>query len=388
MSLLIYYGFRNLLARKVTTMLTAGGMALVTFVFTAVLMLAEGLEYTLTETGSPDNAVILRKAAESEVGSIISRDEAATVEVQPEVARDSAGEALVAKESVVLVTLPKKDSGKPTNVVVRGTDRHSMRLRPQVKLIGGRTFRPGSHEIIAGRSIAERIQNASLGGGLRFALTDWQVVGIFDAAPTAFNSEVWGEADQLMSAFRRNNYSAVIARIPGESLFGSLKKRLEGDPRLTVQVKRETVFYREQSEVMAKFIRILGLAMTIFFSVGAVLGAMVTMYSAVANRVGEIGTLRALGFSRTAVMAAFLGESLLLGLTGGVAGLAAGSLLQFLTISTLNWETFSELAFGFRLTPQIVLYALAFAAFMGIVGGLLPALRAAGLEIVDSLRAS
>lgn len=388
MSLLINYSFRNVMARKVTTILTAGGMALVTFVFTAVLMLAEGLEYTLTETGSPDNAIVLRKAAESEVGSIISRDEAATVEVQPEMARDSAGNALASKESVVLVTLPKKDSGKPTNVVVRGTDRHSMQLRSQVKLVQGRTFRPGSHEIIAGRSIADRIHNASIGGQLKFALTDWRIVGIFDAGPTAFNSEVWGDADQLMSTFHRNNYSAVIARIPGETLFRSFKDRLERNPRLTVQVKREIVFYREQSEVMAKFIRILGLAMTIFFSVGAVLGAMVTMYTAVANRTGEIGTLRALGFSRAAVMGAFLGESFLLGLTGGVVGLAAGSLLQFLTISTLNWETFSELAFGFRLTPEIAIYALAFAAFMGVTGGLLPALRAAGLEIVDSLRAS
>ncbi len=387
MSLLINYSFRNLLARKVTTILTAGGMALVTFVFTAVLMLAEGLEYTLTETGSPDNAVVLRKAAESEVASIISRDEAAIVEVQPETARDPRGDVYASKESVVLVTLPKKDSGKPTNVVVRGTDRHSMQLRPQVKLIQGRIFRPGAQEIIAGRSIAERIENVSLGGRLRFALTNWRVVGIFDAGPTAFNSEVWGDADQLMSVFRRNSYSVVIARIPKESLFDVFKARLEGDPRLTVQVKREIVFYREQSEVMAKFIRILGLAMTIFFSVGAALGAMVTMYTAVANRTGEIGTLRALGFSRAAVMGAFLGESLLLGLTGGMAGLAGGSLLQLLTISTLNWETFSELAFGFRLTPSIVLYSLVFAGFMGVVGGLLPALRAARLEIVDSLRA-
>jgi ABC-type antimicrobial peptide transport system permease subunit len=218
-------------------------------------------------------------------------------------------------------------------------------------------------------------------------MTDWTIVGIIDAGRTAFDSELWADVDQLMAAFRRNIFSAVIMRVPGGNAFNDLKRQLESDPRLSVQVKREIDFYREQSEVMSRFISILGLAMTLFFSIGAILGAMVTMYTAVANRTQEIGTLRALGFNRLHVLAAFLTESILLGLIGGLAGIGAGSLLQFLTISTVNWATFSELAFGFELTSSIALYALSFALAMGLVGGLLPSWRASRLQIVDALRA-
>jgi len=288
----------------------------------------------------------------------------------------------------VLVTVPKKRTNAPTNVVVRGVGSQAMNLRPQVKLIAGRNFRPGSREVIAGKSIAETVKGGSLGQTLSFALSQWNVVGVFDAGKTAFNSEVWGDADQLLSAFRRTTYSDVILKVPGQEAFEDLKNRLEKDPRLTVQVKREIAFYQQQSEVMAKFIRILGLATTMFFSIGAILGAMVTMYSAVANRTAEIGTLRALGFKRGNILVSFLAESLLLGLIGGTVGVAGGSLLQLLTISTVNWTTFSELAFGFELTPSIAASTMAFAVAMGFVGGLLPAWRAARLKIVDALRES
>lgn len=380
------YGLRNLLVRKLTAALTAGGMAMVSFVFAAVLMLAEGLEQTLIDTGSPDNAIILRGSAETEVSSVIDRDAASIIEVQPETAQMPTGDFLASKEALVLVTLPKKGSGKPTNVIVRGIGPQSTALRPQVKLISGRYPRPGSKEVVAGKSISQGLKGGAEGEKLRFALTDWAIVGIFDAGKTAFNSELWTDADQLMSAFRRNSYSSIIMKVPGEKGFEAVKKRLEGDPRLSVQVKREITFYREQSELMAKFIRILGLAMTIFFSVGATLGAMVTMYTAVANRTREIGTLRALGFNKFNVLAAFLSESVILGMAGGAFGVLAGALLQFLTISTVNWETFSELAFGFKLTPEIALYTLGFSISMGFVGGLLPAWRASRLEIVDALR--
>lgn len=382
------YSVRNLWTRKLTTSLTAGGMALVTFVLAAVLMLAEGLEQTLIDTGSPDNAVVLRGSAETEVSSVLDRDAAAVAVVQPETLRDAAGEFVAAKETIVLVTLPKKGSAKPTNVVVRGVGPQSMNLRPQVALAAGRNFRPGSHEVIAGRAIADAIKGASPGGFLSFALTDWQVVGIFDARGSAFNSEIWVDVDQLMSAFRRNIYSVVVLKVPGEQAFNELKSRLESDPRLSVQIKREIAFYRDQSAVMSKFIRILGMAMTIFFSIGAVLGAMVTMYTAVANRTREIGTLRALGFRRASILLAFLTESIIFGLIGGSAGVAVGSLLQFLTISTLNWETFSELSFGFVLTPSIALYAIGFSVAMGFVGGVFPAWRASRLEIVEALRST
>jgi ABC-type antimicrobial peptide transport system permease subunit len=387
MSLMLSYTMRNLWARKLTTLFTAGGMALVSFVFAAVLMLAEGLERTLMETGSSDNAIVLRASADAEVSSIISKDDAAIVEVQPEISRNPEGEALSAKEMVVLVALPKESSGKVAHVLVRGVSQRSMSLRRRVALAAGRTIEPGRHEVLAGKSIAQRIENASLGGILRFALSDWKVVGVLEAEGTGFESELWADVDQLMSAFRRREYSDVILKIPDEMSFRNVKQRLESDPRLSVQVKREVDFYRAQSEIMATFIRVLGTAMTAFFSVGAVLGAMVTMYTAVAYRTREIGALRALGFRKSAILGAFVGESLLLGVIGGGAGIAAGSLLQLVTISTLNWETFSELAFGFELTLRIGLMTIGFAAAMGLIGGLLPAWSAARLPIVEALRA-
>ncbi len=317
---------------------------------------------------------------------MIDRGDAGIIEVQPEVFQDEKGDPVAARESLVLVTLPKISGGKPTNVIVRGVEKHSPKLRPQVRLVEGRYFRPGSREVIAGTSMAKRIAGAGLGGTLRFAMADWTVVGVFDAGKTAFDSELWADSDQLMSAFRRNAYSVVVLKVPGKESFRDIKKHLEKDPRLTVQVKREITFYREQSEVMSKFIRILGIAMTSFFSVGAILGAMVTMYSAVANRTREIGTMRALGFQRWNILISFLAESLILGLVGGLIGVAGSSTLQLITISTLNWETFSELAFGFLLTPRIAAYAMAFALIMGFLGGALPAWQASKLKIVDALR--
>jgi len=380
------YSLRNLWNRKFTTILTAGGMALVTFVFSAVMMLAAGLEKTLVDTGSPENVIILRGAAETEVSSSIERDQADIIETQPEVEHNSVGDPLAAKETLVLVTLPKRATEIPTNVIVRGIGTHSMELRPQVKLVAGRSPRPGSYEVMAGKNIAGSIRNADLGDKLNLAMIGWNVVGIFDAGSSAFNSEVWADADEIMAAFRRNSFSAVILKVPGNKNFIKLKKRLETDPRLSVQVKREIAFYQEQSEMMSKFIKLLGFAMTLFFSVGAILGAMVTMYAAVANRTREIGTLRAIGFGRQNIMLAFLSESIFLGFLGGLIGTLSSSALQFLTISTLNWETFSEIAFSFRLTPSITFNSMGFALIMGLLGGMSPAWRAASLKIVDALR--
>lgn len=388
MTLIFSYSLRNLWTRRLTTILTAGGMALVSFVFAAVLMLAEGLERTLVDTGSPDNAVVLRGSSETEVGSVISRNEADIVCVQPEVALSPTGEPLAAKESLVLVALPKKATGRATNVVVRGVDARSAEIRPRIRLAEGRMYHPGTLELVMGSSMAQRLEGAGLGGTVRFALTDWKVVGILASGAGGFDSEVWGDVDVLMARFRRTSFSVVILRVPGAEAFADLKRNLESDPRLTVQVKREIEFYRSQSETMARFIRVLGTATSVFFSVGAILGAMVTMYTAVANRTGEIGTLRALGFGRASILAAFLSESLFLGAIGGAAGVAGSSLLQLLTISTVNWETFSELAFGFTLTPTIALYTASFALLMGLLGGLFPAWRASRLNIVDALRSA
>jgi putative ABC transport system permease protein len=381
------YSIRNLLTRRFTTFLTASGMALVVFVFAAVLMLAEGLQKTLVETGSYENVVVIRKAAGSEVQSGVDRLQASIIETQPEIAIGADGKRLVAKELVVLIALPKRGTNKPSNIVIRGIGEHSMTLRPQVKIVQGRMPRPGSSEIITGSSIAERFKGGGFGETLRFGMRDWTVVGVFDAGNTGFNSEIWGDVNQFMQAFRRPAYSSVIFRLSNPSEFEKVKQRIESDPRLTQEAMRETEYYRKQSEMMAKFLRILGITLTIIFSLGAVIGAMITMYASVANRTAEIGTMRAIGFQRRSILTAFIAESLFLGILGGIIGLFFASFLQLFTVSTMNWQTFSELAFSFTLTFEIIYQALLFSLIMGFVGGMLPAIRASRLNIVDALRA-
>jgi len=380
------YSWKNLWARKLTTVLTAGGLALVVFVFATVLMLSEGLEKTLVDTGSADNVMVIRRGSETEVQSTLERLQAGIIETLPEIATGMNAERSVSKETLVLMTLPKRGSDKPSNVTIRGLSASGLSLRPQVRLVQGRMFRPGSSEIIAGNKIAQGFKGAGIGETLRFGMRAWMVVGVFDAGNTAFGSEIWGDADQLMQAFRRSAYSSVIFKLADPSVFNALKGRLEKDPRLTVEAKRETVFYAEQSEQLASFLRILGLTLSVVFSIGAIIGAVITMYGAVASRTREIGTLRALGFRRVSILGAFILESLFLGLIGGIIGVAMASAMQFLSISTMNWQTFSELAFSFTLTPAIILQSLAFALLMGFLGGVLPAARAARLDIIEALR--
>ncbi len=381
MRLLFFYSFRNLLTRRVTTALTASGMALVVFVFAAIIMLAEGLQKTLIETGSYNNIVVLRKSSSTEVQSIIERYQASIIETQPEVALDENGRRMFAKELVVLITLQKKGSSSSANVVIRGIGNASVDMRPQVKLSAGRLPLMGTSEIMTGNSVAKRFKNAGLGDSIFFAMRSWKVVGIFDAGDTGFSSEIWGDADQFMQAFRRNAYSSLIFRAEDDASLQKLQRRIENDPRLTFDAMIEVDYYKKQSEMMAKFLRILGISLTAIFSIGAVIGAMVTMYSAVANRTSEIGTLRALGFSRVNILLAFLLESIILGFLGGCAGLFFASVLQFISVSTTNFQTFSELAFRFRLSHGIFLKAMAFALLMGFFGGILPAFRASRMNI-------
>ena len=326
MKIPLSYIVRNLWTRKLTTTLTAGGMALVVFVFATVLMLEEGLRNTLVQTGTWDNAVVIRRSSGTEVQSVIDRNQAAVIASAPEVAYGADGEPMASKEVVVLINLEKRGSAKPSNVVIRGVGAKGLALRPQVKLTEGRMFRPGSSEIVAGRAIAQRFSGAGLNETLRFGGREWTVVGLFDAGGSGFDSEIWGDAEQMMQAFRRNAYSVTVVKLVAADRFPAFRARLDADPRLTVEAKRETVFYAEQSEVLANFIRILGLTLSVIFSFGAIIGAMITMYAAVSNRTAEIGTLRALGFQRRSILAAFLLESLFLSLLGGVIGLCLASL--------------------------------------------------------------
>ena len=383
------YIARNLWTRRLTTALTAGGLALVVWVFATVLMLDAGLKKTLVTTGEYDNIVAIRKGSETEIQSGISRMQANIIESHPAVALGADGERMVSKETVVLISLKKTGAGKPSNVIIRGVSAKGMALRPQVQLTQGRRFRPGSSEIMVGSSIARGFAGTAIGDTLRFAQRDWTVAGHFDAGGSGFDSEIWGDADQLMQAFRRIGYSSMVVRLAAadSGTLERLRNDINADPRLTNEIKREQVFYSDQSRALSTFITILGLTLTAIFSIGAMIGAMITMYASVSSRVAEIGTLRALGFRRSGVLYAFMAEALLLGLTGGIVGLAFASLMQFASFSTTNFQTFADLSFRFTLTPAIAAQTLLFSLAMGLVGGFLPAMHAARLGIVDALRA-
>ncbi|MGF6758849.1 ABC transporter permease [Paraburkholderia sp. GAS42] len=387
MAIPLAYIARNLWTRRLTTMLTAGGLALVVFVFATVLMLDAGLKKTLVSTGEHDNVVVIRKGAETEVQSAIDRNQASIMEMHPSVAIGEDGRPLASKEAVVLISLVKSGSNKPSNVVIRGVSPTGLGLRPQVKLVAGRMFKAGSSEIIVGSSVAKGFSGTQIGEHLRFAQRDWTVVGTFDAGGSGFDSEIWGDVDQLMQSFRRTSYSSMVVRLAQTNLFDRFKADIDVDPRLADEAKREQAFYSDQSKALSTLINILGFTLSMIFSIAAMIGAMITMYASVANRVAEIGTLRALGFKRVNVLAAFLVEAMLLGLVGGTAGLGCAALMQFASFSTTNFQTFADLSFRFILTSAIVVKTLAFSVAMGLIGGFLPAMRAARMNIVDALRA-
>ncbi len=383
MPLLFTYSLRNLRVRKLTNALTAGGMALVVFVYAAVLMLDTGLEKTMASTGEENNVIFLRRSAEVEIQSVIDRRQASIIEGEPELMIGQEGIPLVSKEVVVMIALPGSDRSRTRSITTRGVGPRVLALRPQVKLTVGRMFVPGSSEIVIGG----RFEGIEIGSQIRFAQREWQVVGRFDAGGSGFDSEIWGDSEQFMQAFRREVFSSVVVRLADPEAFSKLKARLESDPRLTIEAKRERRFYEEQSNTLSGLIKVLGITLSTLFSLAAVIGATITMYAAVAMRKREIGVLRALGFRQLSILAAFLAEAMFLGLAGWAAGLTLASFMMQVKITTLNWTSFSELAFPFVLTPRIVLQSLLFALGMGFLGGFLPAVQAARMKIVDALRA-
>lgn len=384
----VKYILRSSASRRLTTVFTVLGIALVVFVFTAVLMMANGVQQTLRSTGSDDNVIVIRKAAMSEIMSILDREAVGIITNMPPVARFADGRPMSSKEIVVIINLNKLDAEGISNVTVRGVEETAFQLRTQVRIVEGRMFRWGAREVIVGMGITKRFAGAQIGKTIKFGGDLWTVVGIFDADSSGFDSEAWGDSNQIMDAFKRSSFSTVTLRLKDPADLAGMLTAFEADNRLQYFVaKREKKFFEEQSEMMATFIRILGLFITIIFSTGATVGAMITMYGAVANRTTEIGTLRALGFFRRSILIAFLGESFVLSLAGGLLGLGLASLLQFFTISTLNFGSFSELAFAFALSPGIIATALGFSLLMGLIGGFLPAVRAARLDIIQALRA-
>ena len=388
MSIPFKYSLKNFKSRKLTNIITVFGVSLVVFVFTAVLMMAYGIQKTLVATGTEDNVIILRKSANSEISSIIGGNIQNVIRTLPHIKTTKNGKQIISYEPVVIINLDKKGGGI-SNVTVRGVSPEIQKLRPQVKLIEGRMFNWGSRELIVGHSISKNFIGAKIGDKVKFAGDEWTIVGKFVSDGSGFDSEFWGDSKQLLNAFKRGNtVSTVTLKLDDKANFESFKKAFDSEKRLKqFEPKIEKKFFEEQSELMANFIRILGIFITIIFSLGATIGAMITMYAAVANRTIEIGTLRALGFSRRSILVVFLFESISISLVGGIIGILFASGLQFFTISTLNFASFSEISFSFALSPNIIIDSLIFACVMGVLGGFLPSVRAARMNIINALRA-
>ena len=382
------YNFRSILRRRFTAGATAAGLGLVVFVFAAVLMLAEGVQKTLKSSGSPDNAILLRKGSTSELTSFLPREAAKVFAAEPSIAQGAGGKAVASPELFVIFQLSRKDNGGPANVGFRGLtpDGWALLRSQSVRIADGRLPQWGTSEVMVGRAIRGRYAGADLGQQIQIARRGWTVVGIFDAGASSLESEVWTDAEQLMDAARRQGYSTMTARLRAPSDLGQLQAVTDVDKRYDLEAKREDLFYEEASGALSRFINALGLVVAVFFSFGATLGAMITMYAQVASRVREVGTLRALGFRRTAVLFSFLIESILLALIGAVIGAICASLLSNVSFSTMNFATFTEVKFRFHFSAGIGISAAIFALVMGLIGGLLPALRAARLPIAEATK--
>jgi putative ABC transport system permease protein len=384
----ISYNLRSTLARWPAALVSVLGIAGTVGVFVAMLSMARGFQATLIASGSAQNVMILRAGADSEMVSAITLDELRAIGDAPEVARDREGAPLVSPEVVVVAAFQLVSSGTDANVQVRGVSPTALEVRPSVRVSEGRFFRPGLAELVVGRNAAAIYRGLGLGSAVDFGGQTWRVVGIMDAGGSAFDSELWVDAEVLNQVFDRprNIYQSVTARLVSTDRFTALKDRLTSDPRLTIQVESEIAYYAKQSRVVTTLIRVLGFLVAAVMAVGAVFGALNTMYSAVAARSREIATLRALGFGSASVVLSFVVESLVIAAVGGVLGCLAVLPLNGFTTGTINWQTFSHLAFAFRVTPGLMAAGLAFAVLMGFAGGVFPALRAARMSVARALR--
>jgi len=388
MKLFIVYAIKSILTKKLTTGLTVLGFALVIFIFSAVLMLSNGINETLIESGQDDNIIAIRKGSPTEITSIIYRDMGNALKVDEGVRTDEDGNPIAAGEISILINQSKRNNPEEkSNIPVRGIVDNSYAIRPNLKIISGRKFTPGTSELIAGVKVATNFTDCGIGEKLNFAMRDWNIVGIFEADGSGTESELWGDYNQICDAFQRPIYSSVTMQIKSPDNFDNMKKRLESDPRFNIQLEKEKDYYRNQSNNTRTFINILGVTISVIFSMGAIVGAMITMYASVANRTIEIGTMRALGFRRKVILASFLFESLLISFAGATIGIIAASILTNFEVSTTNWDTFSELAFSFEISNAIVINSYIFAFIMGIIGGFLPAVQASRMRIINALRA-
>jgi ABC-type lipoprotein release transport system permease subunit len=379
------YNLRSVAQRPVSTAMTALGVALVVAVFVAMLALANGFRAALVKTGSPNNVIVLRRGADSELSSGVSRESARLIATDPRIAAGADGRPLVSPEVFVVINIPRAVGEGVNNVVARGVNNEALSVR-NVRVTAGRMFESGRSEIIIGRKIVPRFAHTAVGDTLRFASRDWVVVGHFEAGGSALESEIWGENEQFMPVFRGEVFQSVIFRLRDPASFDEVKRTLEGDQRLQVQAQRESAFYIGQSTLLTRILTFLAIMITSIMAVGAVFGAVNTMYAAVSSRTPEIAVLLTLGFPPRSVLASFLAESAAIALLGGVIGGLLTLPINGIVTSTTNWNSFSEVAFAFRVTPGLLLNGVIFAVGMGVVGGFFPAWRAARLQVVQALR--
>lgn len=385
MAIPISYNLRNLRLRLGATVMTSLGIALTVCIAIFILALLSGLDRAFTTSGNPLNVLVVRKGSQAELSSAVSRDSMQVIRYLPGIARDATGEPLASGEMVVIIVLPRQGGTGEVNVTVRGMTPTGFGMRPSVKIIEGRWFTPGQREVVVSKSIHDRFAHASIGDTVEFGKGKWTVVGVFDAAGTAFESEIWADVNQMGSDFNRQSYSSVLLRAADEAQAEAIKNRVSDDQRLKLDGRLETEYYGEQTK-SGRPIQFVGTLVAIIMAIGSCFAAMNTMYAAVAYRSREIATLRILGFSRPSILTSFVLESVMLALLGALVGIVLMLPFNGLTTGTSNAVTFSEVVFRLQMTPRVIISAVLFAVIMGFFGGLAPAWHASRRNILNALR--
>jgi putative ABC transport system permease protein len=386
MALPLKYNIRNIVVRKGSTLATAFTIGLTVAVFLMVMALARGIDLTLSSSGEPQNLIVLREGSTAELNSSVSRENFKDVMYLDGVQRE-ADQPLATGELITLIYKARKGMSQGSNVTVRGVGPMSFKLRSGFAVVSGRLFQPGLTEAVVSKRIAERFQGLDIGDRFRIQTTDYTVVGLFDSAGKAFESEIWVDINSLASSTKRENYSSVLLRVNDANALAALSKRITDDPKLHLKAVSERSFYEEQQGTASGALKVLAVFISLIMAIGAGFAGMNTMYAAVARRTKEIGTLRVLGFSRLSILAAFLLESVAIALIGAAIGILLALPLNLVSTGTSNWVTFSEIAFNFRVTPDLMIFALIFGGVIGFIGSLLPSIRASRYKIVDALRA-
>jgi putative ABC transport system permease protein len=383
----LIYNLRSVRERWTSTIVAVLGIAGTVGVFVAMLSLARGFKATLVSSGSADNAIVRRAGSSSEMDSGVYLDQVRVIEDEPGVARSAAG-PMVTPEVVVIAPIPLRATGTDANVQVRGVSPKALDVRRNIKIIQGRFFQPGLAELVVGRNAINTYEGLSMGQTIKFGGGQWQVVGVFDAGGTAFDSEIWCDAQVLKQVYKRpeNLYQSVTVHLNSSEAFQSFKDAVTSDPRLSLDVTREVDYYDKQSRALTTLIVVLGSIVAAVMGIGAVFGALNTMYSAVSERSREIATMRAIGFGAGSVVVSFVIEALLISFVGGAVGCLAVLPLNGFTTGAMNWQTFSHLAFAFKITPLLLGLGVLFALLMGLIGGVPPAIRAARRPVALALR--